>query len=105
MGETGFKFRYYKRNDFAEADEFYTYEADYQSVSYDYVKAKYETFDALSPVLWDSAIAALNDVQAGQDHPIPALSSNNISNDDKDAILEWLEINDELDLRYQASDT
>lgn len=102
MGETGFKFRCFKRNDFATDDEFYTCEADYQNVSHDYVKAKYEAFNVLSPVLWDSAIAALNDVQAGHTHPIPALAYENISNADKDAIFAWLKANDAVDLRYQA---
>lgn len=97
-----FKFRYWRRNDFVCDDEFWAWEADFQNVPYGYVKAKYAAFNQLSPLLWDSAIATLNDVQDGQTHPIPALSYSNISNDDKDAILSWLDANDEIDFRYQA---
>lgn len=98
----GFKFRYWRRSDFVCDDDFWTWEADFHNVPQGYVKAKYEAFNELNPHLWDSAIAALSDVESGQIAPIPALAYPNISNDDKDAILAWIEANDEVDLRYGA---
>ena len=98
----GFKFRYWRRSDLNSDEEFYQWEADFQNVPYGYVKAKYEAFNELNPMLWDSAIDALYDVQHGQISPIPALSGNNISNEDKDKILAWLDANDEIDLSHGA---
>ena len=102
MSEAGFKFRYWRRSDLNSDDEFYEWEADFQDLPLGYVKAKYEALNTLSPTLWDSAIAALNDVEAGDTHPIPALFGHDISNEDKDAILAWLDANDEVDSRYHA---
>lgn len=102
MSETGFQFRYWRRSDFVCDDDFYAWEADFQNVPKGYVKAKYEAFNELNPELWDRALHAFYDVQDGQIDPIPALAYNDISNDDKDAILAWIEANDEVDLRYGA---
>ena len=97
-----FKFRYWRREDFVCDDDFYAWEADFQNVPVGYVKAKYEAFNKINPDLWDRALDALRDLEAGDIHPIPALFNHDISNDDKDKILAWLEANDEVDLRYQA---
>ena len=100
MSETVFQFRYWRRSDLNSDDEFYQWEADFQNVPLGYVKAKYEAFNKLDPHLWDFAIAALHDVETGQIAPIPALAYPNISNEDKDAILAWIEANDEVDSRF-----